>query len=106
MLKPKILVVDDEETLRNLLQEVMREEGFEVEVAASGEEALEKFKQRQHNVIFTDLKMPGISGIELLKEVKAIDPDTETLIITSHAAVGTAVEAVRLGAFEYIIKPF
>lgn len=106
MLKPKILVVDDEETLRNLLQDVMREEGLDVEIAASGEEALEKFKQHQHNVIFTDLKMPGISGIEVLKGIKSADPDAEVVIITSHASLTTAVEAVRLGAYEYILKPF
>lgn len=106
MLKPKILIVDDEETLRNLLQEVMQEEGLDVETAVNGEDALEKFKQRQHNVIFTDLKMPGISGIEVLKAVKAADPDAEVLIITSHASITTAVEAVRLGAHDYIVKPF
>jgi diguanylate cyclase (GGDEF)-like protein len=106
MLKPRILVVDDEETLRNLLQEVMQEEGLDVETAVNGKDALEKFKQRQHNIIFTDLKMPGVSGIELLKAVKAEDPDTEVIIITSHGSLATAVEAVRLGAYEYLIKPF
>lgn len=106
MLKPKILVVDDEETLRNVLQEVIEQEGLDVEVAASGEEALEKFKQQRYNIVLTDLKMPGISGMEVLKEVKSADPDTEVVIITSHASLTTAVEAVRLGAYEYIIKPF
>lgn len=106
MFKPKILIVDDEETLRNLFEEVMQEEGLDVETAVSGEDALKKFKRRRHNVVFTDVKMPGISGIEVLKVVKAIDPDTEVIIITSHASLATAVDAVRLGAYEYLIKPF
>jgi len=105
MFKPKILIVDDEETLRNLLKEVMQEEGLDVETAANGEEALEKFKVHPYNVIFTDLKMPGMSGIDVLKAVKTEDPDTEVVLITSHASLSTAVEAVRLGAYDYIIKP-
>jgi DNA-binding NtrC family response regulator len=107
MLKPKILIVDDEQTLRNLLEEVMQEGGLMLKRAASGEDALEKFRKHQHNVIFTDVKMPGISGIEVLKMVKASDPDVEVLIITSHGSLATAVDAViRLGAYDYIVKPF
>jgi len=106
MFKPKILIVDDEETLRSLFEEMMQEEGLDVETAVSGEDALRKFERRRHNVVFTDVKMPGISGIEVLKAVKAVDPDTEVIIITSHASLATAVEAVRLGAYEYLIKPF
>ena len=106
MLKPKILIVDDEQTLRNLLEEVMQEGGLDVETAASGEDALDKFRQHHHNVIFTDVKMPGISGIEVLKMVKASDPDVEVLIITSHGSLATAVDAIRLGAYDYIVKPF
>jgi len=106
MIKPKILVVDDEETLRNLLKEILEEDKLDVETAINGQDALEKFKKRNHNIVFTDLKMPGISGVEVLKAVKDVDPDTEVVIITSNASLETATEAVRLGAYEYIIKPF
>jgi len=101
----RILVVDDEPAVRDSLSEWLREDGYEVDAAASGNEAVEKVKTRDWNVMLLDLKMPGMDGIETLKQVKEISPDTEIIMVTAFATVDTAVEAMRQGAFDYLVKP-
>ncbi len=102
----RILVVDDETSLRLVLSEVLAEEGYQVTTAASAEEALEHFASQTFELMFCDIVMPGISGIELLKQVKERYPDTEVIIITSHASLETAITALRTGAYDYLLKPF
>ena len=102
----KILVVDDEASLRAIISQVLGEEGHEVTQAASGEEALDSFKKENFPLVLTDIKMPGMSGIELLKEVKEIRPETQVIIMTSHASVDSAITALRHGSYDYLIKPF
>jgi diguanylate cyclase (GGDEF)-like protein len=101
-----ILVVDDEESLREVLAQVLNEEGNRVITAASGEEALDLFKKAPFPLVFTDIVMGGMSGIALLQEIKAMEPDTQVVIITSHASLDTALTALRSGAYDYLLKPF
>jgi two-component system response regulator FlrC len=107
MVKPKgsILVVDDEPAMRLLLSSVLVEEGHDVTAAASGEEALQLIAKRHFHLVLTDLKMPGISGLELLEQVKRDDPGTAVIILTAFGTVEGAVEAMRIGAVHYLLKP-
>jgi diguanylate cyclase (GGDEF)-like protein len=102
----ELLVVDDEETLRSVLSQVLEADGFKVSEAASGEEALEKFHAVSHPLVITDIRMGGMSGIELLTEIKRHNPDSQVVIMTSHASLDSAVTALRAGAYDYLIKPF
>jgi two-component system response regulator FlrC len=107
MAKPKgsILVVDDEPAMRLLLTSVLRDEGHDVTAAADGEEAVQLLANRRYHVIITDLKMPGMSGIELLERVKEEDPETAVILLTAFGTVEGAVEAMRKGAAHYLLKP-
>jgi DNA-binding NtrC family response regulator len=102
----KIFIVDDELSVRTSLEEWFLEDGFKVETASSGEEALKKMHAGPYDLILLDIKMPGMDGITLQKKLKAIDPDAIVIIMTAYASVDTAVEALKLGAFDYITKPF
>ena len=101
-----LLVVDDEETLRSVVSQVLSADGFTVAEAASGEEALEAFKLSSHPLVLTDIRMGGVSGIELLTEIKRHNPDTQVVIMTSHASLDSALTALRAGAYDYLVKPF
>jgi two-component system, cell cycle response regulator len=101
-----LLVVDDEETLRSVVSQVLSADGFVVAEAASGEEALEAFRQHAHPLVITDIRMGGMSGIELLAEIKRHNPDTQVVIMTSHASLDSALSAMRAGAYDYLVKPF
>jgi two-component system response regulator FlrC len=107
MAKPKasILVVDDEPAMRLLLSSVLKDEGHDVTAAASGEEALQLIATRHYRLVVTDLKMPGISGLELLAQVKRDDPGTAVIILTAFGTVEGAVEAMHKGAVHYLLKP-
>ncbi len=101
-----ILVIDDEEVIRSLLTDVLTEAGHKVVAVASAEEALEKVKDTAFEVVITDLMMPGINGIEILRKVKKVNSDISVIIITGYATVETAVEAMKEGAYDYLSKPF
>ncbi|OGU05848.1 MAG: diguanylate cyclase response regulator [Geobacteraceae bacterium GWC2_58_44] len=101
-----LLVVDDEETLRSVVSQVLSADGFLVAEAASGEEALEAFRAESHSVVITDIRMGGMSGIELLTAIKQHNPDTQVVIMTSHASLDSALTALRAGAYDYLVKPF
>ncbi len=101
----KILVVDDEETIRSVLVTVLQKEGFICRSAASGEEAMETFDADPFDVVITDIHMPGISGVDVMRHVKAAAADTIVLLITAHGSLDTAIEAVREGASDYLTKP-
>jgi nitrogen regulation protein NR(I) len=102
----RILVVDDEANLRKVLAAMLRKEGYEVTVAENGEVALAEFEKNGADVIISDLVMPRVGGMEILAKVKAARPDVPVIIITAHGTVDSAVEAIKLGAFDYITKPF
>lgn len=102
----RMLVVDDRENMRNLLETAFSEHGFDVVTATCGEEAIELISNQPFDIVVTDLSMPGKNGIEVLKAAKAAAPDTEVIIVTAYGTIETAVEAMRLGAYDFITKPF
>jgi DNA-binding NtrC family response regulator len=103
---PRILVVDDELVVCESCQRILEEEGYEVEIALSGQEAFVKMRESPFEIVITDLKMPAIDGMDVLKHVRKEYPDTIVIMITGFSTVETAVEAMKLGAFDYIPKPF
>jgi len=104
--KPRILIVDDEAAMRESLKDWLMEDGYEVNSAESGEVAVKMAAERNWDIVLLDLKMPGMDGIETLKRIKEINPDAEVLMMTAYAAVDTAVQAMKEGAFDYLVKPF
>jgi len=103
--KKRILVVDDEENARIGLSKLLEREGFEVESVSNGYEALNYLHQRQVNVIVTDINMPEMNGITFLKELNKNFPASNVIMITAYGGVESYLEAMNLGAFEYINKP-
>lgn len=104
--KGSIHIIDDEPVIQDVLAQLLTSEGYEVEVSSSGEEALEKQATQSFDLILLDLLMPGLDGIEVLKAIKKIDPQAIIIIITAYASVESAIAAMKLGAFDYIQKPF
>ncbi len=105
-MKPKILVVDDERDICKALEFLLRSEGYAVTAAYSGEEALEKLKKDQYDVVITDLKMDKVDGVAVLEKAKELSSDTGVVIMTAFASVESAVETMKKGASDYIVKPF
>jgi two-component system response regulator HydG len=101
-----ILIVDDEETMREACREVLVSEGFSLLQASSGEEALDLIGRRSFDLLILDLKMPRVDGLEILKRVQKESPGTATVVITGYPSIDTAVEAMRLGAADFLPKPF
>ena len=102
----KILVADDDKNLRKVLANELSEEGFDVDEAESGDRAKELLEKDEYDVLILDLTMPGVGGMEVLKKVKDLELSTEVIILTGNATVPTAVEAMKLGAYDYLTKPF
>jgi DNA-binding NtrC family response regulator len=102
----RILIVDDNKDIRSIVEEYLSGNGHSVEGASDGKEALSKCRSDTYELIITDLNMPGLTGIELIKEVRKQNDMTEFVIITGYASLDTAVEAIKVGAFDYIVKPF
>ncbi|MBZ0276008.1 MAG: response regulator transcription factor [Anaerolineae bacterium] len=101
-----VLVVDDDGAVRYSVSKTLQRIGYQVNEAASGEEALELIAQQEFDVVLTDIRMPpGISGVDLLRRIKDIAPDAIVILLTGYASLGTAVESLRLGAHDYLIKP-
>lgn len=100
-----ILIVDDEEEIRESLSMVLRDEGYQCATAPNGSTAVEALKEHSYDILITDLKMPGPDGIKVLEEALRRSSDTMTIIITAHATVETAIQALRKGAADYILKP-
>ncbi len=101
-----ILIVDDEESILATLSFNLEKQGYKVETAQSGKEGLEKFNKLKHDLVVTDLVMEGLNGIDVLKEVKRTQSDTQVMVLTGHSSLTTAIEALRLGASDYLQKPF
>ncbi len=102
----RVLIVDDESSMREMLSIALGDEGWEVRAARDGEEALAMLGKQPVDVVVSDIRMPGLDGVELLRQVRKQSPHTEVILITAHASTDTAVEAVRLGAYDYVTKPF
>ncbi|KJR43426.1 Signal transduction response regulator, receiver region domain protein [Candidatus Magnetoovum chiemensis] len=106
MKKKAILVVDDEKNIRLTISQSLDYMKIPVETAANGEEALKKLDSRKFEIIFLDLKMPDIDGMEVLRRVRENFPDIKVIIITAHGSISLAVEAMKMGAIDFIQKPF
>jgi DNA-binding NtrC family response regulator len=102
----QIMIVEDSKPLREMLVHVLKDDGNIVDSARDGKEALEKYYGGAYDLIITDLNMPEMTGIELIKRIRELDELVEFIIITAYASLETAVEAIKAGAYDYIIKPF
>src|SRR5260221_5288263 len=100
----RILVVDDEPSIREFFEIYLQEEGYHVEAVSSAKEAFEKVEQEPFDLVITDLSMPEINGLKVLEQVKATSPETIVLMITAYATAESAVEAMKQGAYDYLIK--
>ena len=103
---PHVLLVDDDESFRRVQEYQLSRAGYHVTASADGPSALERFREELHDVVISDVRMPGLDGLELLARVRAISPDTPVVMITAQGTIETAVEAMKRGAFDYLTKPF
>jgi two-component system response regulator PilR (NtrC family) len=101
-----IHIIDDEPVIHDILTRLLTSEGYDVEISASGEEALEKYASQRFDLVLLDLLMPGMDGIEVLRAIKRIQPQAVVVILTAYASVESAIEAMKIGAFDYVQKPF
>jgi len=104
-MKTRVLLVDDEEQFVDALSERLAIRDYEITKSLNGEDALEKVKQYNYDVVILDVTMPGTDGIEVLREIKKLKPLTEVIMLTGHGTVETAIEGMKLGAFDFLIKP-
>ena len=102
----RILIVDDEESIRKVLETILEEEGFTVDTAGSGKEAIEKSNDRTYNLALIDIRLPDMDGTELLSAMRNTTPEMAKIIITGYPSLQNAIEAVNKGADNYILKPF
>ena len=100
----KILVVDDEQSMTQFLGIVLRKEGYQVTVSSNGKDALEKVRGDSFDAVITDIRMPWMDGIQLLEGIKKVDPTLPVVIMTAYASQQSAIDAVNLGAYQYLIK--
>src|SRR5438445_1638505 len=101
----RVLFADDERSLQEFMRSELPQLGHEVTVCPDGKAAVKTLEKNTFDAAILDLRMPGLTGIEVLEQLKQVSPDTEVIIMTGHASVETAIDAVRLGAFDYITKP-
>ena len=104
-MRPHILIVDDEKDFVDALAERLTIREYDVAASYSGQDALEKINEHNYDIVILDVKMPGVSGVDVLKEIKGIKPLTEVIMLTGNATVETAIEGMKLGAFDYLMKP-
>ena len=102
----RVLIVDDEEDIRNILAEYMERLNFEVETAIDGQDGLNKFNSTHFDLVLSDLIMPNMDGLDLLKKIKKIDDGVIFIMITGYPTIQTAIETIKQGAYDYITKPF
>ena len=105
-MKKSILVVDDDPMIRSFLSTILKEEGHRVEEAESGRSGLAKFQAAEFDLVVTDLRMPDLSGLDLIREGRKLRPESRWVIITAYGSIGNAVEAMKVGASDYLTKPF
>ena len=104
-MKPKILLIDDEEGIRKLLGISLRDAGYPVTIAIDGERGIELFQEESPEIVLTDIKMPGMDGMEVLRRIKAMSPDTEVIVITGHGEMELAIQSLQLDASDFVTKP-
>src|SRR5215470_17815296 len=103
---PRVLVVDDEKVIREILSDFLTMEGYVVRTVEDGNAALNELERRGYNLVISDLKMPGMGGLELLEKIQELKSNILTVIMTGFGTVETAIEAMKKGAYDYILKPF
>jgi DNA-binding NtrC family response regulator len=106
MRKPTILLIDDDEGLRRVTEFTLKEEGYDVVTAADGRAGLDLFRKASCDLVLSDVRMPGMDGMELLPTLKAMSPDLPVIMLTAHGTITSAVDAMKMGAFDYLTKPF
>ncbi|MGB0429047.1 MAG: response regulator, partial [Bacteroidia bacterium] len=102
---PKVLIVDDEEVIRQTLIDILEYEGYDLETAADGLEAVNKIESTKYDAVLCDIKMPKLDGLEVLDRITPKHPELPIVMISGHGTLDTAVDAVKMGAFDYISKP-
>jgi two-component system response regulator PilR (NtrC family) len=102
----RILIVEDQQSMREFLEIMLSNEGYTVRTAATGEEGFEIFRKEQQDLVLTDVRMPGMSGLDLIREIRSVDPSAFIIAITAYACADDAIRALREGAYDYISKPF
>ena len=105
-LKPEILVIDDERSIRNVLKDILENEGYNVDTAEDGEEGLELFSNKPYDVILLDIKLPRVDGHEVFEKIHSLNPDIPVIIISGHGNIETAANFIKQGAYDYLEKPF
>jgi DNA-binding response OmpR family regulator len=103
---PCILVMEDEKSLAKGLKIVLSEEGYAVDIAMTGRDALDRFSQKEFDLLVADLRLPDIDGLDVIRQVKSRRPETGVVVITGYATVSSAVDAMKLGSYDYLPKPF
>ncbi len=103
---PLVLVVDDEQVMQDVMRDILQEAGYEVDVADNGQKALEQLKKKVYGLVFADVRMPKMDGMEFLRRAKHLTPELDVILMTGFASVDIAVEAMKLGALDFITKPF
>ncbi len=101
-----VLIVDDEESMRHLLSVILRDHGYEARAVSNGEDALKELHARDYDLVLTDVRMPRMGGLELLREIQRLDPDLTVIVMSAYGTHDTAIEAMKAGAYDYISKPF
>ncbi|MEW5867694.1 MAG: response regulator transcription factor [Chloroflexota bacterium] len=105
-MKPaQILIVDDEANIRFVIERTLRPEGYHIDTAACGQEAIQKIQQTTYDLILLDLYMESVNGLQVFDALRQAEPDTVVIILTAHGSIESAVDALRLGAFDYLMKP-
>jgi len=102
----RILIVDDEKAVRESLEEILNMEDYQVDTVSSGEKALEVINDEDYNLVLLDLKMPGVDGVEVMRQISRYAPETKVIILTGHGTLESAIEALRSGAEDYMLKPY
>jgi DNA-binding response OmpR family regulator len=105
MAEYRVLLVDDEEEFVSALSERLMLRGIEVDSALNGEEALARLVEKDFEVVILDVMMPGLGGLEVLRQIRSTHPNTQVILLTGHGSTREGIEGMRLGAFDYLIKP-
>ncbi len=104
--RARVLVMEDEVNVARALEMILKEEGYEVDIATTGASALDRFNWKDFDLLIADLRLPDINGMEVIKKVRQEQPNTDVVVITGYSTVASAVEAMKLGAVDYLAKPF
>ena len=105
MKSPSVLVVDDDTAFRQVMAGELSRLGYEVDAVGTGEEAIRRVAVAEPEIVLLDLRLPGMGGLETLKAIQAASPATEVIMLTGHGSIDTAIESIRVGAFDYVVKP-